>query len=114
MLRVLIVEDDALTAMYLEGVINDVSTAHIVITTSVSDTRDALNSSFDLAFLDVDVTNGKTFELARSLLKKEVPFVFVSGSLRTEVPEELQFAPFIGKPFQRSDIVGVLSSLFDE
>lgn len=80
MLRVLIVEGDILIALHLEGIINDISTADVVITASVTDMRKALSSSFDVAFLDVDVTNGKTFEIARSLPEKQVPFAFVSGS----------------------------------
>lgn len=114
MLRVLIVEDDVLTAMYLEDVINDISAADVVIRTSVADTRDELSASFDVAFLDIDVTNGKTFDVARSLQEKQIPFVFVSGSSREEIPEALHFAAFIAKPYERDDIARALNSLLAE
>jgi DNA-binding NarL/FixJ family response regulator len=111
MLHILIVEDDSLTAMYLEDVINGISTANIVIRASVADTKKALNKCFDVAFLDVDVTNGKTFDVARALQRKQIPFVFVSGSSRAELPDELQSAPFISKPFLPNDIAGALYSV---
>lgn len=110
MLRVLIVEDDILAAMFLEDVITDISDANIVIRTSVADTKEALKDSFDVAFLDIDVTNGKTFEVARLLQEKQVPFIFVSGSSRDEVPGELLFARFIGKPYHRADIGDALKA----
>jgi DNA-binding LytR/AlgR family response regulator len=114
MLRVLIVEDDVLTAMYLEGVITDISSAHIVIRASVAETKKALSTSFDIAFLDVDVTNGKTFDVARALQEMQIPFVFVSGSSLEDIPEELRLVPFIAKPFQRADIAHALKSLLAE
>jgi DNA-binding response OmpR family regulator len=114
MLRVLIVEDDALAAMYLEEVINDISAAIVVVSASVAGTKDALNASFDIAFLDVEVTNGQTFDVARTLQEKEIPFAFVSGSSRADVPDGLHSAPFIPKPFHRGEIADALSSLLPE
>jgi hypothetical protein len=46
----------------------------------VAATKKVLHEALDFAFLDVDVTNGKTFEVAQILEHKRVPFVFISGS----------------------------------
>ena len=36
----------------------------------------------DFAFVDIEVTDGQTFEIALELQRNEVPFVFVSGSAK--------------------------------
>jgi hypothetical protein len=52
----------------------------ILVEVSVAATKQVLHQDdLDFAFLDVDVTNGKTFELAQILGRKHVPFVFVFG-----------------------------------
>jgi len=76
----LIVEDEPWIAMDLEMIIIKIVTATVVIEGSVATTKEALHEALDFAFLDVDVTNGKTFEIAHILERKRVSFVFVSGS----------------------------------
>lgn len=97
--RILIVEDEPLVAAELEMIVADFVAAAIMIEVSVAASKEVLNEGFDFAFLDIDVTNGKTFELARMLECKQVPFAFVSGSDQNQLPVELHGAPFISKPF---------------
>jgi len=61
--------------------------------------------------LDVEVTNGKTFEIAQTLERKGVPFAFVSGSRQEELPSDLRSAPFIPKPFYPAQIERALQAL---
>jgi two-component SAPR family response regulator len=70
-----------------------------------------LNEAVDFAFLDIDVTNGKTFEIAKCLDGKHVPFVFVSCSRQADLPFELQSAPFIAKPFSPAQIERALQAV---
>jgi DNA-binding response OmpR family regulator len=58
-----------------------------------------------MAILDIDVVDGKTYELARRLRRRRTPFIFVSASRREEVPAELRAAPFIAKPYDPAAIV---------
>jgi len=108
MLRILIVEDETMIALVLEGMIADIVPATVVIEASVASTMKILNEAIDFAFLDIDVTNGKTFEIAKILDRKHVPFVFVSGSRQADLPFELQCAPFIAKPFVPAQIESAL------
>ncbi|MGA8444021.1 MAG: hypothetical protein WB766_02350 [Roseiarcus sp.] len=62
----------------------------------------------DFAFLNIEVTDGKTFEIALELQRNEVPFVFVSGSRSEALPPDLRSAPFIPKPFDRRQIERIL------
>jgi DNA-binding LytR/AlgR family response regulator len=107
-LRVLIVEDEPIVAMDLETIVTETVAAAVVIKASVAGAKKVLDGPVDFAFLDVDVTNGKTFEVAQILGRKHVPFVFVSSSSQEHLPVDLRSAPFIAKPFDRAQIVRAL------
>ena len=55
--------------------------------------------AFDAAFLDIDVLDGKTFEVAALLHERGTPFAFVSGSRPEDVPPPLRSVPFLPKPY---------------
>jgi DNA-binding LytR/AlgR family response regulator len=106
--RVLIVEDEPMVAMDLELTVKEVIAAEIVVVSSVSGARRAMAAPLDFVFLDIEVTDGKTFEIALELQRKEVPFVFVSGAQPETLPPDLRTAPFIPKPFDRRQIERIL------
>jgi two-component SAPR family response regulator len=111
MLNILIVEDETLVAMDLEMMISKIVPAAIVIEASVAAIKKVLHEALDFAFLDVDVTNGKTFEIAEILERQHVPFVFISGSGQDQLPFELRSAPFIPKPFYPAQIESALQAV---
>jgi CheY-like chemotaxis protein len=111
--RILIVEDEPWIAMDLETIIIELVTATVVVEESIAATKEALHEALDFAFLDVEVTNGKTFEIAQILERKHVPFVFVSGSPQDQLPFELRSVPFIPKPFHAAQIEGALQAIVD-
>ena len=110
-LHILIVEDEPLVAMDLEMMVTEIVTAAVVVETSVAATKKVLHEALDFAFLDVDVTNGKTFEVAQILERKRVPFVFISGSPQEELPSDLRSVPFIPKPFYPAQIESALQGV---
>jgi CheY-like chemotaxis protein len=107
-LHVLIVEDEVFSAMELEQAVTGATQAECTTRTSLAAAEAVLDRDFDFAFLDIEVTNGRTFEIAKKLARKLVPFAFVSGLQREEVPIELRQAPFISKPFRHSQIANAL------
>jgi CheY-like chemotaxis protein len=111
LLRVLIVEDEPLVSMLIADIVHDTVPSVVIVKSSVKEAKAALGSAFHLALLDIDVTNGKTYDIARLLVGKHIPFVFVSGSLRKELPPELQDIPFIAKPFVDEEIRDVVLSV---
>jgi response regulator RpfG family c-di-GMP phosphodiesterase len=94
-LRILIVEDEPLVAMDLEMMVTEIVTAAVVDETSVAATKEILQEALDFAFLDVDVINGKTFEVAQILERKRVPFVFISGSPQEQLQRALYSQAFL-------------------
>ena len=112
-LCILIVEDEPMVAMDLEMMVTEIVTAAVVVEASVAAAKKVLQQPLDFAFLDVDVTNGKTFEAAQTLERKGVPFVFISGSPQEQLPSDLRGAPFIPKPFYPAQIERVLQAIVD-
>jgi two-component SAPR family response regulator len=96
--RVLIVEDEVLIAFELGAIVQKALDAEVLMSRSVARAKQLIDQPVDLALLDVDVTNGKTFEVAMLLRLRQIPFVFLSGSRREHIPEQLRDAPFIPKP----------------
>jgi two-component SAPR family response regulator len=110
-LRILIVESEMSWAMDLEMMIQEIASATFVTEASVGAAMKVLPEDLDFAFLDVDVTKGKTLEIAEILEGKHVPYAFISASRQDQLPLELRSAPFIPKPFYAAQIKSVLQAI---
>ena len=110
MLRVLIVEDDALIAADLEDVVADAG--HLVLgpVDSVCRARAAV-ACCDAALLDANVTDGTTFELAAALQRAGRPFVFVTALTASDLPIGLCGVRLLRKPYRIADIRNWLARL---
>jgi DNA-binding LytR/AlgR family response regulator len=109
-MRILILEDEFLTALDIRRVVESAVEADVVMCASVHSAIPHMSEPFDFAFLDIDVKDGKSFEIAELLLDAGVPFVFVSGSRRSVVPPRLQGTPFVGKPFSGQALLDALKA----
>lgn len=108
-MRILILEDDPFIALDLQAIVE--SEGHsATVCASVADARRRLADGVDFAFLDVDVRDGKSYDLATAICDRSLPFAFVSGSRRDELPAHLRDAHFIAKPFGEAAIVASLPS----
>jgi DNA-binding NarL/FixJ family response regulator len=98
---ILVLEDDPFVSLEMEMIVGDVapSDARVLVTASVAEAAEYLES-VDVAVLDIDVADGKSFPIAEILAEKGRPFVFVSGSRPEELPPTLRTAPFIPKPYE--------------
>lgn len=86
--------------------------AELIVVESVAAARKAAADRLSCALLDIDVVDGKTFEVASTLLETGIPFAFVSGSAPHEVPKPLRAAHFLRKPFSTRDVATfVLSAI---
>lgn len=107
------IEDNPWVGVVLHELILEATQAEVSVFRSVADAEKALaESQFDFAFLDVNVTDGKTYGIAADLMDHEIPFAFMSGFMaRNEVPENLRHAPFLMKPYQPAQIRSLLGNL---
>jgi CheY-like chemotaxis protein len=97
---VLVVEDEFLVAFDLTAMLEG---AAFTVLGPVADAAAALalvaQSQPDAALLDVNLGSGKTsYEIARILAALSIPFMFLSGYDRTQLPEEFQGASVLSKP----------------
>jgi len=105
---VLIVEDDPLIGLALEALVSDIGTEPVllVLVSSRADAMVEIDARLDLAILDVDVSDGKTFDVANELQLWNIPVVFVSGSNPAHLPVDLRAIPFVSKPFSDAEVRG--------
>ena len=103
--RVLILENNPLIAFDLQTIVEGEGHHVVGVCDTLVEARRHLSDEFDFAILDVDLFDGKSFEVASALHERHIPFAFVSASSRSEVPPHLRDVHFIPKPFREAAIV---------
>jgi CheY-like chemotaxis protein len=99
--RVLVVEDEMMIRMLLEGMLDDLG--HTVAgEAGAIDEAIALakKADFDVALLDVNLNGRPITPVVEILIARGVPFVFASGYGERGVPEPYRGSPTLQKPFQ--------------
>ncbi|WP_269513896.1 response regulator [Brevundimonas subvibrioides] len=99
--RILVVEDEALVAMLLETMLEDMGFAPVGPVGDIDTALEVLqdDSRLDGALLDVNVAGREVFPVAEALKMKGVPFVFSTGYGESGLPEDWRGHPTIQKPF---------------
>ena len=96
---------EPLMAWRVEAILLGAADAEVALANSVREAQQVLGAAaFDAAFLDIDVLDGKTFEVAWLLAERGTPFAFVSGARQEDVPPPLRQVPFLPKPYDPQDI----------
>ena len=111
-IRVLIVEDDPFIAMDIETAVADQlgDDVELIVVESVAEARQMAAQRLACALLDIDVVDGKTFDVAHALQDIGTPFAFVSGSAPHEVPAPLRGVRFLRKPFSTREVAAFVMS----
>ena len=103
-MRILIVEDDPYIALDLQAIVEGEGHRVVRVCPSLADARRHVADEIDFALLDVDLGDGKSFEVASRLSERRIPFAFVSASRRSELPFDLRAAAFVPKPYAEAAI----------
>jgi len=99
--RILVVEDELMIRMLLEGMLTDLGHSVAAEAGSVTDALAlAERAEFDVAVLDVNLNNEPITPVADVLARRGLPFVFASGYGQRGVPEAYRQHPVLQKPFQ--------------
>jgi DNA-binding LytR/AlgR family response regulator len=109
--NVLIVEDNFLLSEHLVDIVEGDLAAKPMTATSVSVAMGIIPDGIVLAFLDIEVTDGKTYPAARKLMANNIPFIFVSGNEPASLPEDLKEVPFLSKPVATGRLVSLAKTL---
>jgi CheY-like chemotaxis protein len=111
-LRVLLVEDDVLIAMMLEGVLLRVGCVVVGPFCRVEKAAQAArDAAIDVAVLDVNLAGERVYPVAEALAHRGVPFVFMTGYNRSELPAEYSARPALAKPFMARELTESLAAV---
>lgn len=112
--RVLILEDNLIIAMEAEEILREIGSETIELAGNLDEARRAIDlGPYDLALLDVNLGESMSFNFARLLVERGIPFGFVSGYSDTqEFPDDLQDAPLLVKPFDERAMLQFLAKMF--
>jgi len=99
--RILVVEDEALVAMLLETMLEDMGFSPVGPVGDIDAALDVLSNDTQLdgALLDVNVAGREVFPVASALKAKGIPFIFSTGYGEGGLPEAWRGHPTIQKPF---------------
>jgi len=108
--RVLLVEDEALVAMLLETILEDMGCIPVGPAATVEDglAMVADPAPLDGALLDVNIAGRQVFPIAEALKARGVPFVFSTGYGVGGLPDEWRGHATVQKPFTEAAIRNAL------
>jgi two-component SAPR family response regulator len=98
--------------MLLEDMLSELGYAVVAMAGNLSEACDlARSSALDIAILDVNLDGQEIFPVADILVKRAMPFVFVTGYGEGSLPEAYRGHPTLQKPFQAERLEKTLASL---
>ena len=109
--RILIVEDDCITAMDLAETLSAAGAQVVGPAGTIGTALELLRRQpqLDIALLDVEVEGAYVFDVADALVKLEVPIVFTTGYERSEIPVRFRTIRHCEKPIGIAAIARALS-----
>ena len=111
--RVLVVEDEPMIAFDITIGLEEAG-AEVLgpAGTTVEALEIAASAEFDAALLDGNLQGKPVYEVAANLARRTIPFLFVTGYGREDLPAEFGHVTVLGKPFSRTDLLRAAEALF--
>lgn len=110
--RILVVEDEALISILIEEALQGLGCDTVGPVPSIPEAMAlAENEEIAAAVLDVNVGGEPVYPVASVLKRRGIPFVFVTGYQRDQLPTHHGDAPMLEKPFGDSMLAAAIRSL---
>ena len=112
-LRLLVVEDEALVAMQLEDMLDELGCVVVDVAGTVSRgvaLAENAEVALDMAILDVNLGGEKVYPVAERLAARGVPFVFCTGYGMSGISGKFQHVPTLAKPYSVGQLRDLLVS----
>ena len=110
--RILVVDDEPLIAMMLADWVLELGHELVGPAGSEAIARQLLETgSPDAAILDVSLSGGNSFALARTCRERGLPFAFATGHGKGDLPADFAGAEVLAKPFRFDNIKQLLAKL---
>lgn len=113
--RVLVVDDEPIVAMDIEAALTDNGVEVVGPAGSIESAQALIDAGgFQAALLDVNLGGRKVDELAAALTRLNIPFAFLTGYERKDLPQPFRQAPMLAKPFSRAEVIAMLGELLKD
>ncbi|WP_114948570.1 response regulator [Microvirga calopogonii] len=100
--RILLVEDEAMIAMLVGDMLEDLGHELVTVATRLEDALAAAgNGTFDLAILDLNLAGVLTYPVADVLAGRGIPFIFATGYGSGGLKETYAGWATLQKPFDQ-------------
>lgn len=110
--RVLVVEDEMLVLMNIEGALADLGCAAVSVAATVDDALALLEAErFDVAMLDVNLGGQSSFGVADALALRSIPFVFSTGYGEHGIEPRFDDRPVLRKPYSDQQLAAALGHI---
>jgi two-component SAPR family response regulator len=110
--RVLVVEDQMLLALALTSLLEDIGCEAVgPVAQVVTALPIVMKEPLDAALLDIRLADESVEPIVAILIRRGIPFAFVTGHARDQIPIALRDRPYVGKPFTDSEIKTVMREL---
>jgi chemotaxis family two-component system sensor kinase Cph1 len=108
---VLVVEDEMIVAMMLEGLLTDLGYRVIKAARVGRAVGLAATEAIDAAILDVNLAGETSYPVADELRRRGIPFVFASGYAPDSLRADFRDTPVLRKPYVALDVRRLLSEI---
>ena len=109
--RVLVVEDELLIALHLKDILTEIGFDADLAENVADGLQLVENHDFDIALLDVNVEGASSFEIADTLIGKNVPVVFITGYRPEGLNARYENATIVEKPFDPDELANKVRAL---
>jgi CheY-like chemotaxis protein len=111
-LRVLLVEDEVMVAMYIEDVLGDLGCRVVCAATNLDQALTLARArAVDFAVLDINLGGDMSFPVADVLRERKIPFLFVSGYSSAGLLDEYRNEVRLRKPFRVHELANAIERL---
>jgi CheY-like chemotaxis protein len=107
---VLVVEDEMLVAMMLEGMLRDFGYRVIKAARVAKAVGLVTTEAIDVAILDVNLAGEPSYKVAEELRRRGIPFVFASGYDPAAIRADFRDTAVLRKPYLAHDVQQLLAN----
>ncbi len=112
--RVLLVEDESIVAMMAEDMLLDLGCEVFVAMRLDQGLTYARTQTFDIAVLDVNLGNARSFPIADLLLENGTPLLFATGYGHQGLEPSYRTIPVLQKPYLEAEMEDLLTRLLTD
>jgi len=112
--RVLIVEDEAMIAGLIQSILSAAGWSVVGPVATLERALETIDRErLDAALLDVRINGRDVYAVANVLMQRGIPFIFVSGFTRKQMPPGYRDCAYIAKPFTPDAILALLKEVVE-